>query len=266
VGKCVVCSKSCGPFNELHKACLPAYQGTRKCLHENFTGLQNIKHDATDAIQSCKTAENFSIVQFKSLVIEAWQKQAKLVVKDPQLDVESAKILLDIANGFGIKNADVDEYLLVRLSNIEHLEQLQNHQTIKQSVAHLPDEFEFESEEVSVWRFEETTRNEPQRYSQEKEWTVLRSVMNNVFMKKRYKALATKIEESGVLVVTNQGLHYKNKTSVSSIKYSEFYSVTPMKNGLRVQSKHSNAMPETYITGDGRFMYALLQYAQGLNG
>ena len=38
-----------------------------------------------------------------------------------------------------------------------------------------------------------------------------------------------------------------------------------MKNGVRIQANLKNAMPDTYVTGDGRFTYALLQYAQGLN-
>ena len=37
-----------------------------------------------------------------------------------------------------------------------------------------------------------------------------------------------------------------------------------MKNGIRIQAITSGATPETFITGDGRFTYALLQYAQGL--
>ena len=90
-------------------------------------------------------------------------------------------------------------------------------------------------------------------------------LMNNIMMKKRYKELAVKIEESGTLLVTNQGLYYKNNKTILQTKFSDIHSITPMKNGVRIQANLSGAMPDTYVTGDGCFTYALLQYSQGLD-
>lgn len=268
MGKCVVCSKSAGPFHQLHKSCLPVYQAARKCLHDKFsTCLESdaVVSDLLESIQSCKPNEQFLLSQFKELLVHQWQKQAKLVVKKSTLDVASAKILTSIADRFEIKNEDVDEFLLVRLSNIEHLDRLQKKQIIEKTFDHLPEGIELQQNEIIVWEFKDTSRAEQQRFSQEKEWTVFSSVMNNAFFKKRYKELAVKTEEAGTLLITNQGLFYKNKQSVSHTKFSEIYSTTPMKNGVRIQSTQRDAVPDTYVTGDGRFTYTLLLYAQGLS-
>ena len=269
MGKCVVCSKSAGPFHQLHKKCLPAYQGARKCLQESVSAcleVGNLNSELISNIQSCKPRENFSEIQFKELVVEAWQKQAKQIVKDPTLDVVSAKVLVNIASEFEIGNDDVEDYLLVRLSNIEHLDHFQRNQAIEEISVEVPSGVELAQNESIVWEFNDTSKAEQQRYSQEKEWTVFRTVMNNALFKKRYKDLAISTEEAGTLVVTNQGLFYKNKQDVSHTKYSEIYSITPMKNGVRVQATNRDSMPETYVTGDGRFTYTLLQHVQDING
>jgi len=269
VGKFVVCSKSAGPFHQLHKKCLPTYQGTRKCLHESISACLEVgdtNSELISNIQSCKPREKFSASQFKELVIEAWQKQAKQIVKKPTLDVASAKVLVNIANEFEIGNENVEDYLLVRLSNIEHLDHFQRNQTIEERFVEVPSGVELAQNESIVWEFNDTSKAEQQRYSQEKEWTVFSTVMNNALFKKRYKDLAVSTEEAGTLLVTNHGIFYKNKQEVSHTKFSEIYSITPMKTGVRVQANNRDSVPETYVTGDGRFTYTLLQHVQDING
>lgn len=268
MAKCVVCSKSAGPFYSLHKACLAVYQNTRKCLEDKFSDCMvsaDTSSDVVTSIQSCKPSAQFSETHFRELVSKAWLKQAKPIVKSASLNLAAAKVLLLIADGFDFNNQDVDDYLLVRLSNIEYLDRLQKNQPIDKSFNDIPQDIELGEHETIVWEFQNIQKTEQQRYSQEKQWTVFGTVLSNIMMKKRYKELAVKIEESGILLVTNQGLHYKNNKTILQTKFSEIHSITPMKNGVRIQANLRGAMPDTYVTGDGRFTYALLQYAQGLD-
>ncbi|QMU61495.1 MAG: hypothetical protein GKR92_07210 [Gammaproteobacteria bacterium] len=268
MAKCVVCSKSAGPFHSLHKSCLPEYQGTRKCLHDVFSdgvSSEEMSVDVIANIRSCKSTAQFLDSQFNELVAKAWHKQADIVVKDSSYNLVATKNLLCIADEFGIDKADDDDYKLVRLLNAEYLDRIQNNQFIEKSFPQVLEGIELGQGERVVWEFKETAKSEPQRHAQEKQWTVFSSVLNNILMRKRYNELAIKIEKSGVLIITNQGLFYKINNSISQTKYSEIHSLTPMKNGVRVQANLSGAMPDTYVTGDGRFTYALLQYAQGLN-
>ncbi len=221
--------------------------------------------DVVTSIQLCKPSAQFSESQFKELVSKAWLKQAEPIVKSSSLNLAAVKNLLLIADAFDFNSQDVDDYLLVRLSNAEHLDRLLNNQSIDKSFDEIPEGIEFGEHEAIVWEFQNIQKSEQQRYSQEKQWTVFRSVLNNIMMKKRYKELAVKIEESGTLLVTNQGLHYKSDETILQTKFSDIHSITPMKDGVRIQASLKNAMPDTYVTGDGRFTYALLQYAQGLN-
>ena len=268
MAKCVVCSKSAGPFHSLHKSCLPSYQDTRRSLREKFSDYITAEEFTTDAVETlraCKLSENFSEVHFKELFVKIWQEQAKLTVKDSSPHLLNAKKLVQLADGFDLSDKDVEEYLYTRLYNVGYLELLQKKQSLNISLE-VPVGIELDGNEAIVWKFERTTKHEQQRFSQEKQWTVFNSVLNTSLLKKRYKELAVTSEESGILLVTNQGLHYQHNSTVIRTRFSEIYSITPMKNGVRIQASTSGAMPDTYVTGDGRFTYALLQYAQGLHG
>ena len=272
MAKCVVCSKSAGPFHSLHKACLSTYQDTRRCLREKFSDYitsdefsEDVSADIIDILNDCRSLEKFSKPHFKELFIKVWQEQAKRTIKGSSPDLLTAKKLVHLADGFKINDDDVEEYLYTRLFNVEYLELLQNKESFNVSLE-APMGIELNNDESIVWKFKQITKQEQQRYSHEKQWTVFNSVLNSTLMKKRYKGLAVKSEKSGVLLVTNQGLHYQHNNAVTQIKFSDIHSITPMKNGIRVQARTKGAMPDTYVTGDGRFTYALLQYAQGLQG
>lgn len=266
MAKCVVCSKSAGPFHSLHKVCLATYQDTRKCLREKipeYISSNETSADIVESLNACKSSEKFSTSHFKELFVKTWQEQAELTVKNSSPHLSAANKLVQLADGFDVNDNDVDGYLYTRLFNVEHLDRLQNKKPLNVNLE-MPADIELGSDESLVWEFKQTTKQAQQRYSQEKQWTVFSSVLSNVLMKKRYKELAVKNHESGQLVVTNQGLHYRHNNTVTKTKYSEIHSITPMKNGIRIQANTTGAMPDTYITGDGRFTYALLQYAQGL--
>jgi hypothetical protein len=274
VAKCVVCSKSAGPFHSLHKICLPRYQDTRRCLREKFAyyiSAEEFSEDVSadisaniiDTLNACASSAKFSKLHFKELFVKVWQEQAKLTIKDSSPHLLTAKKLVHLADGFDVNDDDVDEYLYTRLYNVQYLELLQNKESLNVSLD-VPEGIELNSNESIIWEFKQTTKQEQQRYSQEKQWTVFSSVLNSILMKKRYKELAVKSQKSGALLVTNQGLLYQHNNAVTQTKFSEIHSITPMKNGVRIQANTKGAMPDTYVTGDGRFTFALLQYAQRL--
>lgn len=266
MARCVVCSKSAGPFYSLHKACLPAYQDTRKCLREkisDYIALPEFSEEFIEILSACKSSEQFSKPHFKELFIKAWQEQAKITVKNSSPDLLAAKKLVQLADGFAVADEDVEEYLYSRLFNLEYLDLLQNKKSLDLNIE-VPVDVELASNEVVVWKFQQISKQEQQRYAQEKQWTVFSSVLSTILMKKRYKQLAVKSRDLGTLLVTTQGLHYCHNNVVTMTKFTEIHSITPMKNGIRIQAITKGAMPDTYVTGDGRFTYTLLQYAQGI--
>ena len=218
----------------------------------------------SEALQNCKPSPQFSASLFKELVIKTWSIQAEKCANRSSINTKAAKSLIKVAEQFDLQVGADEKDLVNRLTNLETLECLQLNKLIEPNVENIPEEIVLLEEEKTIWYFEIITRTEQQRYSQEKNWTVLRSVLDNSLLKSRYKQLATKTESAGKLFLTSHALYYLNQNKVSKTKFVDIHSVTPIKKGIRIQASTSGATPETYITGDGRFTYAMLQYARAL--
>jgi len=267
VGKCIVCSKSAGPFYSLHKACYKIYEDTRKCLEQTLSKcIRSDVHgdELLDSLYSCKLSSIFSLSLFESLIKRAWQDQSKEVLKSMPLHAAHANYLLAIVSELEIEDEDVEPYLFSKLANLEHLICINQNKAISINSSALNDEINLIDDESLLWIFEDTLRVEQQRYSEEKQWTVFQSIINNLFSKSRYKVLAVKTEAAGNFAITNRHYYYITKEKTIRIRITDIYSITPMSDGVRIQTTQRDTTPNTYLTGDGRFTYALLRYAQNL--
>ena len=65
MAKCIVCSKSAGPFNSLHKSCLSIYQDTERCLQEKISSCSSEYKsfsEQLEGIQACKLSGAAKII------------------------------------------------------------------------------------------------------------------------------------------------------------------------------------------------------------
>lgn len=266
MAKCIVCNKSAGPFYSLHKACYKVYEDTRECLQQVFDKSIESSVPAADefveALNGCRPSSSFSLRLFESLVKQAWKDQAKQIIKSKSLNAKHADYLLNVAPALEIEDKDVEPHLFTRLANIEHLVCINRGQPISKISTGLHNEIDMANGEFLIWVFVEALKVEQQRFSEDKQWTVFQSIVNNLFMKSRYKELDIKLEDVGKLAISNQNLYYVTKKETTRVGFADIYAITPMKDGVQIQTTQRGTTPNTYITGDGRFTYALLRYAQ----
>lgn len=266
MGKCIVCNKSAGPFYSLHKACYQVYQDTRGNLRQIFSESIESAMTAEElagALHDCRPASPFSPHQFKNLIVRTWQEQATQVIKNTSPNDRHANCLLAVASVLAIEDKDVEPYLFQRLANIQHLTRINQGQPALKVFKTVNNEIELESDESVIWVFEDVFKEERQHPAEDKQWNVFRSILNGLFNKSRYKESEVKTEATGALTITNRNLYYATEKETVKICLTDIYAITPMKEGVRIQTTQRNATPDTYITGDGRFTYALLGYAQG---
>ncbi len=218
--------------------------------------------ELVEALNACRPASSFSPDLFNSLVRRTWQDQAKRIVDSKSPAAQRANYLLDVAAHLEIEAKDVEPCLLQRLENIQYLLRVHQKQSVSKTFVGLHDEIEMLDGESLVWVFENTSKVQQQGRAEGKKWTVFRSILSSLFSKPRYQELAVKVEDTGKLAITNQNLYYVTKGETLKIGLAGIYSITPMKDGVRIQTTQKSTMPSTYITGDGRFTYALLRYVQ----
>lgn len=265
MGKCIVCNKSAGPFYTLHKACYQVYEDTRERLRQVFSKSieSSVQADEfVDALKGCRPSSSFSSSLFESLVKHIWQEQANQIIKSKSLNAEHAKFLLYVAPALQIEDKDVEQYLFTRLANIEHLVSINQKQHISKPFTEMHQVIDMVKDESLIWVFEETLMLEQQRSSETKQWTVFQSIVNNLFKKSRYKKLDVNVEAVGKLAITSQNIFFITRKETKKLNYADIYDITPMQDGVRIQTIQKDTTPNTYITGDGRFTFTLLRYAQ----
>lgn len=264
MGKCIVCQKYAGPFYSLHKACYRVYEDTRECLRQVLSSAVDTSVQAdglTESLNDCRPTLSFSLRPFESLVRCAWHDQAKQIVKRKVVNAEHANYILSVAPALEIEDKDVGSNLFVRLANIEHLARINQNQPISKRFTEMEDRIKLSDDETLIWVFEGAIKLERHKRAEGKHWSVFQSLLNN-FKKSRYKELSALAVAAGDLAISNQNLYYVTKNETAIISFLAIHSITPVKDGVRIQSAQGDAMPDTYITGDGRFTYALLRYAQ----
>ncbi len=266
MGKCVVCNKSAGPFYSLHKACYPVYEDAIQCLQQTFSdavksaiGQSRIK----EAIYACRPSSAFSLNLFETLTRRVWQEQATRLVKSKSLNPEYANTLLDIAKSLGLEDRDVTPYLFLRLSNIEHLACIQQGRVPSKSFPVAQDKMNMESTESLIWMFEGVREVGQKRHVEHSKWSLLQSILNNLFRKSRYRERIVEVQAQGSLTITDQNIYYVSEQGTTKLGLADIYAITPLADGVRIQPVYKDSTSSTYITGDGRFTYALLRYVQG---
>lgn len=219
-----------------------------------------------EALYGCRPASPFLLRQFEKLIIRTWQEQAEQIVRSKSLNHRHANYLLAVAPVLAIEDKDVEPYLFQRLANIQHLECINQGKPALKVFTTLDDGIDLAHDEAVVWVFEDVMKAEQQQSrAEDQQWSIFRSILNSLFNKSRYKdkELTVKVEAAGNLTITNQSLYYVTKGEVTEICLADIHSITPMKDGIRIQTTQRNTTPDTYITGDGRFTYALLCHVRG---
>ena len=250
----------------MHKACYPVYEGTSQCLRQTFSdavrsaiGPGGIK----EAVEACRPSSVFSPNLFETLIRRAWQEQATRLVQSKSLNSEYANNLLGTAKALELEDRDVTPYLFLRLSNIEHLVGIQQGRAPSKSFPAARDEIDMESTESLIWMFEGVRKVGQKRYVEHSKWTLLQSILNNLFRRSRYREQEVEVQAQGKLVITDRNVYYVSEQGSTKLDLADIYAVTPLADGVRIQPVYRDSRSSTYITGDGRFTYALLRYVQG---
>ncbi|HBT49507.1 MAG TPA: hypothetical protein DEA61_06725 [Caldanaerobacter subterraneus] len=64
--------------------------------------------------------------------------------------------------------------------------------------------------------------------------------------------------DTGILAVTTKHLYFYGKIKSFRVPYSKIVSFTPYSDGIGIQRDAASAKPQTFVTGDGWFIYNLV--------
>ena len=265
MGACILCGKSAGPFYSLHKNCYAKYESSKKeiagLLAEEFGATQPslLASKINEYIAECgfvaeaqQRTLNRALEFFTSQYLETTQLTASLI----QAWIDVLDILSPNESLF------VNPHFISQQYNLHALQQLNNF-SLPESNRHPANySITLREQEVLWWCFDKSEIEQELPIESKRQWSVMMQIVNSMLTKGRKASVEKTSVGGGKLLITNQRIFFENEKDAREIGYHEIYSVSPVKNGVCLQSKRGSSIPEIYICEDARLLYGFIKYAQ----
>ena len=262
MGACILCGKSAGFFYSLHKECFEKYEASDDSLVESLSVQLGVSapQNIADNLQQQVASFNFSDEASQRTLIRALEKYSGAYLE--KLSNEDYQSWLDVLDILAL-----DESLFI---NSNFIRQQLNYPVIKRLQAGiLPTSnanqanftVQLNHGEVLWWCFS-SSHVETIRPSQEqKKWSVLMQIANNMLPSKKKNMLEVEELGKGKIWLTNQCLYYESEEGVRNFEYNGIHACTPVRDGVRLQLKELNSRPQTFYCEDGRLLFEFIHFA-----
>lgn len=303
MGDCIYCGKPAGIFKSRHPACVEAEAKARaeacaKAAEETrrlsaqrleceslvrelmqeayFTvrdggDLVSMEAKLRDAI----AADKLTPPQMKEMLISAWEMSVDDFLDDGVLESEEEDKLVRCQNRFSLSQGELDrngKFGRVAKSAILR----------KVLEGKLPDGVEvdthgavnFQRGEVPVWlfngaeHFADTVRKQFVGRSQGMSFRVMSGVYYRVggFKGEPVSTVERKLQDTGVLVVTNQALYFLGQMKTTRHPYKKIVSFNSFSDGIGLMRDTATARPQLYKVDDPWFAYNLVTNLAKIHG
>ena len=261
---CILCGKSAGLFHALHKGCLEKYhQSDREIGELLLSRLGNTDcATLTAGIDRILTGYGFKKAARQRTLVRALEFfPKKYIDKNPAIDV-AAWINFLKAQPFD-ERLLLNKHFVVQQENLPALQSLRRNKLPK--VNGRPADFptQLRAQESLWWCFNHASMLALSPAAPRRQWSVIRQLVDGLLAGKPKPSLPPAPVATGKILLTSQRLHFTAaRRAAIIIEYANIYSCTPVADGVRIQIKLPQALPETYLCEDGRLLYQFLHYAR----
>jgi hypothetical protein len=276
MGECSFCGKSAGFLKNKHKECAQAHESGKdqmvnlvsssifgelipKVLDENLSKIAGSSFIDTSAIHN--------------ILVEGWELAVANALEDGILSEEEEKCLEDFTEHYSLGQSDLDErgaYTLVAKAGVlrDLIEgKIPERMTVE---GNLP--FNFQKKEKLIWVFKDVDYYE-QRTKREYVGgyhgvglRVAKGVYYRVgaFKGRPVDRTETVNADCGLLGVTNKHIYFSGSQESFRVKLDKIVTFTPSSDGITIQRDAASAKPQSFVTGEGWFIYNLVSNASQL--
>lgn len=269
MANCKYCTQPAGFLRKSHKECRDKNAKGKKAimsLFERFDEMDSLV-DIEDVIN--KTAKDSYIRnnEIKKSLIKGWQNAVEVAFDDGVLSEEEERKLTSIKDHFSLtqEELDVDGSFMKTVKGAVLRDVLNGDLPSRVSFGgDLP--FNFQKKEEVVWLFQgvkyykQKTKAHYVGGSQGVSVRVAKGVYlrTSSFKGRKVETNETTYLDTGLLCITNKHLYFHGYDKSFRIKLDKIVSFQPYGDGIGVQRDTATAKPETFITGDGWFIYNLI--------
>ena len=274
MSNCRYCQKPAGFLRKQHKECHKKFQEGICLLNTKFNNQVTNGFNKTNLdslLHSLETTNFITKENLQPLIVSAWKNSVDNTFDDNILSLNEETNLIELKNHFNltetILNNDNHHTKLVQGATLRDLTEGKIPNRIgnkKQIQSTLP--FNFTKKEELIWYFNNVDYLETKlktRYEGRSSGVSIRVAKGIYFRTSAFKGNPVSYQETnhidtGTLAITNQNIYFDSNNKTFKIKFDKIIAFKPYSDGVEIQKDGSTSKPQTFVTGDGWFIYNLL--------
>jgi hypothetical protein len=270
MGTCQYCGQDAGFFRKQHVECQQKYdRGLSQMVSlasnaaRTGNGLQTLEQQLNSIAGTMAPVR----VNTRQILVRGWEQAVDGILGDNVLTASEEALVMSYVQKFGLGQADLNANgAFTRLAYGCALRDVLEKGTTSRAVITFQLPFNLQKGESLVWCFRNVACYEEKIYkqrignSQGVSFRVMRGVYYRVGQSKGYTQETSRTEQvdTGMLGVTTEHIYFAGEKKSFRIPYKKIVSFTPYSDGIGVCKDAANAKPQTFITGEGWFVYNLV--------
>jgi len=270
MGTCRFCDCNAGFFRTEHSACQQKYE---QGMTQMVTAAANVARTGSgiDTLgqQLSAVAATAAPVRLNTheALIRGWEQAVEGILSDNIITATEEAQIMMYAQRFGLSQQELNTNgAFTKVAYGCALRDILNTGTTSRAVITFQLPFNMLKGESLVWCFrdvpffEEKTLRTMVGRSQGVSVRVMRGVYYRMGASRGYPVETSKIEhvDTGMLGVTTHHIYFAGPKKSFRIPYQKVVSFSPYSDGISVCRDAANAKPQTFITGEGWFIYNLV--------
>ena len=269
MGACVLCGKDAGIFRVLHKNCYQDYLNQTDNIVEEILQLRDnqieVESLAARLIDYPGTKQFTQEARERTLV-KALEKFASSHLKSKSDICQLHTVWTDLLRELALKEAlFLDANFLTQQFNLPAVAALYQDALPQDQInSQHETNIDLAPNESLWWCFEKVELILPNAKSATKQWSVAQHLIKTWLPRNKEQTLDVHQAKELQLWISDQRLLLQNQDETISLQHASIYSVTPREQGVTLQLKDAQALPQHIQCEDGRLLYLLVKHAQSL--
>ena len=270
MSNCSFCGNPAGFLRKSHKDCKLGNETSKQKILSLVSNAGSKGCDlASLEKEIINLAENNFIREsiLEDLILTGWEQAVDQAFDDGVLEIEEETNLMDLGNHFSLSKLDLDENgaytKLVQGGVLRDILEGIIPKRVKIE-GDLP--FNFQKTEKLIWLFrnvdyyEQRKRTKYVGGSQGVSIRLAKGVYyrTSAFKGERVETSETVHADTGLFAVTDRYIYFSGDIKKFRIKFDKIIEIEPYRNGIGIQRDAASAKPQSFVTGDGWFIYNLI--------
>ncbi|MFZ4856752.1 MAG: hypothetical protein ACOYL3_10175 [Desulfuromonadaceae bacterium] len=270
MGTCGYCGQDAGFFRKQHDECQQKFDrglSQMVSLASNVARTGNGLQTLEQQLNGIAGALSPVRVNTRQALIRGWEQAVESILSDNVLTASEEAQVMTFVQQFGLDQAELNSNgAFTRLAYGCALRDVLEKGTTSRAVITFQLPFNLQKGESLVWCFRNVACYEEKIYKQRVgnshgvSFRVMSGVYYRVGQSKGYTQETSKTEQvdTGILGVTTEHIYFAGQKKSFRIPYKKIVSFTPFSDGIGICKDTANAKQQTFITGEGWFIYNLV--------